>query len=255
MTTLPTHWIIGATHGIGRAVAEAALQRGEAVVASGRDKAALADLTASYPKLCTALPLDITDQAAIAAAVAKLPTPLASVQVYAGTYTPTAVADAAWDDTLKTIAVNLTGLLGVVHAVLPQLRAQAAQGQGVQLVLCGSVAGFVGLPKGQPYSATKAALLNFCQSLRAEELAHAAKANAALIDVRIINPGFVKTRLTAKNTFEMPFVIEPAAAAAAIWRGLGKRCFEVNFPTPMVLLIKLLGNLPNRVYFWLAQKM
>jgi short-subunit dehydrogenase len=252
---MSTHWIIGATHGIGRAVAEAALQRGEHVIASGRDTAALAELTAAYPALCQAVPLDITDQAAIETVVSKLSTPLASVQVYAGTYTPTAVAEAVWHDTLKTIAVNLVGLLGVVQAVLPKLRAQAAQGIGVQLVLCGSVAGFVGLPKGQPYSATKAALLNFCQSLRAEELAHAARTNSALIDVRIINPGFVKTRLTAKNSFAMPFVMEPAVAATAIWRGLNTRKFEINFPKPMVLIMKLLGNLPNILYFALAKRM
>lgn len=252
---MTTHWIIGATHGIGRAVAEAALQRGERVVASGRDTVALADLTAAYPHLCQALPLDITDQAALEAAVGKLPTPLTTVQVYAGTYTPTAVIDAVWSETLKTIAVNLTGLLGVVQTVLPSLRTQAAQGHGVQLVLCGSVAGFVGLPKGQPYSATKAALLNFCQSLRAEELAHAAKTNSALIDVRIINPGFVKTRLTAQNTFSMPFVMEPAVAVAAIWQGLTTRKFEINFPAPMVFIMKLLGRLPNILYFNLAKRM
>ncbi len=250
------HWIIGATHGIGRAVAEAALQRGETVYASGRDTLALATLTAAYPKLCHALALDITDQDAVILAASKLPSPLASVQVYAGTYTPTAVADAVWADTLKTIAVNLTGLLGVVHAVLPLLRAQAGQGQGSQLVLCGSVAGLVGLPKGQPYSATKAALLNFCQSLRAEELAHAARSHAALIDVRVINPGFVKTRLTAKNTFEMPFLLEPEAAAAAIWRGLNHtNRWMINFPLPMVLLMQALARMPAWLYFTLARRM
>lgn len=255
MTVTLTHWIVGATHGIGRAVAEAALQRGELVYASGRDTAALQELTSAYPGLCHALPLDITDQPAIAAAVATLPMPLSTVQMYAGTYTPTAVIDAAWAETLKTIAVNFTGLLGLVHVMLPLLRQQATHGHGAQLVLCGSVAGFVGLPKGQPYSATKAALLNFCQSLRAEELAHAARSGTALIDVRIVNPGFVKTRLTAKNTFTMPFVMEPAEAASAIWRGLNTRKFEINFPKPMVLMMKLLGNLPNILYFSLAKRM
>lgn len=250
------HWIVGATHGIGRAVAEAALQRGEVVYASGRDKAALAELTNAYPKQCHALPLDITDQTAVQQAVTQLPTPLSTVQVYAGTYTPTAVIEATWEETCKTIAVNLIGLLGVVQAVLPPLRAQAAQGQGVQLVLCGSVAGFVGLPKGQPYSATKAALYNFCQSLRAEELAHASRTNAALVDVRIINPGFVKTRLTAQNTFSMPFLLEPPQAATAIWHGLGKTGrFTIDFPAPMAWLMRLLGNLPNGFYFALARRM
>jgi short-subunit dehydrogenase len=250
------HWIVGATHGIGRAVAEAALQRGEVVYASGRDKASLAELAAAFPAQCHPLALDITDQAAVLAAVAQLPTPIASVQVYAGTYTPTAVSEATWDNTLKTIAVNFTGLLGVVQAVLPALRAQAAQGQPVQVALCGSVAGLVGLPKGQPYSATKAALLNFCQSWRAEELAYARQHQTALVDVRIIHPGFVKTRLTAKNSFSMPFLLEPAQAAAAIWRGLAKPGrFVIGFPAPMVALMMLFGNLPNRLYFALAQRM
>jgi short-subunit dehydrogenase len=246
------HWIIGATHGIGRAVAEAALHRGDHVVASGRDEAALAELVGHYPNLCTPLPLDITDSDAITKAVQKLPMPLASVQIYAGTYTPTGVIDWRWDDVLRTINVNFTGLLNVVYHVLPLLRRQKTP---VQLVLCGSVAGFVGLPQGQPYSATKAALINFAQSLRAEELAYAKKTKQALVDVRVINPGFVKTRLTAKNEFPMPFVITPEVAAQCIWHQLNKRGrFEVNFPKPMVLVMKSLAALPNCVYFWLAQR-
>jgi NADP-dependent 3-hydroxy acid dehydrogenase YdfG len=252
----PVHWIIGATHGIGRAVAEAALVRGEAVYASGRDHAALAQLVAAYPAQCQALPLDITDQAAVEHTVAQLPQPLASVQIYAGVYTPTAISAASWDNTLKTIMVNLTGVLGVVQAVLPRLRAQAAQGVGVQLVVCGSVAGRVGLPNGQPYSATKAALFNYCQSLRAEELAHAARTGNAPVDVKIILPGFVKTRLTAQNTFTMPFLLEPAAAAQDIWRGLAHPGrFTLEFPWPTAWGMRLLASLPDRFYFALARRL
>jgi short-subunit dehydrogenase len=255
-----THWIIGASSGIGKAVAQAALKRGEPVIISARDATALQHIAAPYPTLCTVLPLDITDAAAVAAAIQTLPTPLASVHVYVGTYNPALVIEGTPANLTQTVLTNFTAVVALVQMLLPQLRQQTAgtkgsiksRPAGPVLALCGSVAGYVGLPKGQPYSATKAALINFTQSLRAEELAHARRHQHPAIDVRLISPGFVRTKLTAKNDFTMPFLIEPAAAAHSIWRQL--RCpgrFNIAFPWPMAAIMALLRALPYRLYFTL----
>ena len=251
---MATYWMIGATHGIGRAVAEAALQRGDTVWVSGRDTVALAELEALYPGLAHGLRLDITDEAERLAAVGALrakAVTLDGVHIYAGAYNPKAVADWDWAACEAIIAVNLTGVLALVHAVLPQL---LTQNLPPQLVLCASVAGYVGLPNGQPYSATKAALINFAESLRAEMLARKANSKRYL-DVRVVNPGFVKTRMTAKNSFAMPMMVTPEAAATAIWHQLGRPGFEVAFPRGFVWILKALRALPYRVYFVLAQRM
>jgi short-subunit dehydrogenase len=243
------HWVIGASSGIGEAVAKAALERGETVILSARNTEALQLVAAPYGARAIVLPFDITDPQAIDTALQQLSSPLHSVQVYVGTYTPQPVREGTLENLNTTLATNLWAPIYFTQQLLPKLHAQAAQGHPVTLALCGSVAGFVGLPNGQPYSATKAALQNFTESLRTEELAYAKRNSSALIDVRLISPGFVKTRLTAKNDFNMPFIVEPEAAAAAIWRGLGKRGFHIVFPRRMALAMWILNHLPYWLYF------
>jgi short-subunit dehydrogenase len=92
------------------------------------------------------------------------------------------------------------------------------------------------LPEGQPYSATKAAIINLAESLHAEEGHH--------IDVKLISPGFVRTPLTDKNDFAMPMIIEPDQAAIAIADGLLSKRFEIHFPKRFTMLLKLLRALP-----------
>ena len=109
-----------------------------------------------------------------------------------------------------------------------------------QLALCGSVAGYIGLPQGQIYSATKAGVISLAQSLRSEL--------SGQVDVRLISPGFVDTRLTQRNDFAMPALMTSDAAANAIIRGLTARGFEVHFPRRLTLGLKLLRLLP----YWAA---
>lgn len=89
------------------------------------------------------------------------------------------------------------------------------------------------------YSATKAGVINLAQSLHAEW--------AGRLDVRLISPGFVDTRLTRRNDFAMPAMVSPEVAAAAILRGLNRRGFEVHFSRRLTLALKLLVLLPYRV--------
>ncbi len=118
--------------------------------------------------------------------------------------------------------------------------------EGGQLALCGSVAGYIGLPKGQIYSATKAAVISLTESLRVERKDR---------DIRLISPGFVKTPMTAMNDFDMPAVISPEAAADAILRGLDRSGFEIHFPRRLTYALKLLRLLPYRASLALTARL
>ena len=137
--------------------------------------------------------------------------------------------------TRQMIEVNLLGAFNTVHAVLPIL---AKQSRG-QVALCGSVAGYIGLPGGQPYSATKAAIINLAETLHAEL--------PKKIDVKLISPGFVRTPLTDKNNFNMPMMISPEQAAIYIADGLLSKNFEIHFPKKFTIILKFLELLP----YWL----
>ena len=94
----------------------------------------------------------------------------------------------------------------------------------------------MGLPQGQPYSATKAAIINLAESLNTE--------CGDTVDIKLISPGFVRTPLTDKNSFPMPMMMEPEQAARMIADGLLSRRFEIHFPKKFTLLLKALRLLP-----------
>jgi short-subunit dehydrogenase len=111
-----------------------------------------------------------------------------------------------------------------------------------------SLAGYRGLPGAAAYGASKAGLINLCEALR-PELA------AVGVDMRLINPGFVKTPLTDKNDFPMPFLIDVDEAVDRIIDGLQGDSFEIAFPRRFALLMKLLRLLPDRLFFGVTRRM
>jgi short-subunit dehydrogenase len=231
-----TIWIIGASDGIGEALARAWANDGARLILSARSEDRLKKLAASLGPEHLALPLDVSDRANLDAAaevIAKIG-PLDRVVHLAALYDPGKIADLAPDTAAQIVSVNLTGSFHIAQIAPPLLR------KGGQLALCGSVAGYIGLPQGQIYSATKAGVINLAQSLHAEL--------AGRIDVRLISPGFVDTRLTKRNDFAMPAMLTPKAAASAIIKGLRSRRFEVHFPRRLTLALKLLSALP----YWAA---
>jgi len=235
-------WIIGASAGIGAALARALAAEGARLILSARDPAALGALAADCPG-AGIRPLDLADPATLEQAVRDLARaePLDAVICTAALYDPGRVADLDPARTEALMRVNLLGMLHVARLCPPLLR------DGGQLVLFGSVAGYLGLPGGQAYSATKAAVNNLAESLRAEL--------GPRIDVRLVCPGFVRSRLTDRNDFRMPFLMEPEAAAARILRGLAGRRFEIHFPKRFTLLVKLLRLLPYPIAFRLTARL
>lgn len=234
-------WIIGASAGIGAALARALADRGARLVLSARDGAALDDLAADCGA-ARVLAVDIGRPGALAAAVGSLAPdgPLDAVICTAAVYHPSPVARIDPDRAAEMVAVNILGLVEVARLTPPLLR------DGGQLVLFGSVAGYIGLPGGQPYSATKAAVNNLAESLAAEL--------APRVDVRLVCPGFVRTRLTGRNSFRMPAIITPEAAADHVLRGLQGRRFEIHFPRRFTLAVKALRLLPYPLALWLTRR-
>jgi short-subunit dehydrogenase len=236
-------WIIGASEGIGAELARAWAKRGARLVLSARSGTRLQELAATLGDDHVVVPLDLANRASIDAAAAQIAKlgPVDRVVNMAALYAPGKVAELSPVDAAQIVSVNLTGSFHIAQIAQSLLR------NGGQLALCGSVAGYVGLPQGQIYSATKAGVINLSESLRAEL--------AGRFDVRLISPGFVDTRLTQRNNFTMPAMITPKIAAQAIIDGLGSSRFEVHFPRRLTLALKVLKILPYWAALPLMQKL
>jgi short-subunit dehydrogenase len=139
--------------------------------------------------------------------------------------------------------INVNGTINSVAAVIPQLLQQGNGG----IVVVASVAGYGGLPAALIYGASKAALINFTETLYLD-------LSAKGLNVTLINPGFVDTRLTQKNKFTMPALLTSEQAAANIIAGFACGDFEIHFPHRFTLWLKLLKILPYRMYFFLVKR-
>ncbi|MFC3059935.1 SDR family NAD(P)-dependent oxidoreductase [Paenirhodobacter populi] len=236
-----TVWIIGASDGIGAALARALAREGTRLILSARNQAAL-DALADTCGDARVLPLDLAEAGSLTDAVATIaPGTLDAVICTAALYDPGRVEDLNPETAARLVKVNLLGSFEVARLAPPLLR------DGGQLVLFGSVAGYFGLPGGQLYSATKAAVNNLAETLRIEL--------APRVDVRLVCPGFVSTRLTAKNDFSMPAIITADQAAKAVIRGLEGRAFELNFPKRFTWTIKCLRALPYALSLRLSARL
>ena len=230
-------WVVGASAGIGAALATELTARGARVAISARREHELAEIAAG---IMTVVPVDVTDRAALDEAADRVRDALGEIDmvVYnAGFWEQTDAA--AWDRDLfaRHVDINLLGLNNLVGAVLPQM-VRAGRGQ---LVSVASVAGYRGIPGAEAYGATKAAQINMLEALRASVASHG-------VSVTTVCPGFVRTGLTANNDFPMPFMIEPDDAARSICNGLERGQLEIVFPLRMAVLMKIARLLPVRVW-------
>lgn len=239
-------WVFGASSGIGAALARDLLARGARVAVSARGATRLLAVVGDASQALV-LPCDATDATAIATATTTLVGAwggLDSAIYVAGDYVPMR----AWEIDLaaaeRMIAVNLAGAFAFAASVVPRLLAQG----GGDLALVASVAGYRGLPKALAYGPTKAALINFAETL-------ALDLQPRGIGVRVINPGFVATPLTARNDFAMPALLTPEEGAQAIVAGYRSAGFEIHFPKRFTRFMKLLALLPAPLYLPLVRRL
>ncbi len=235
-------WITGASSGIGRALALRMARAGRSVAISARgaaDLAAVAAAAEGLPGRLIPLPLDVTDLAACHAAVARIEGehgPLALAILNAGTHRAVQAASLDPADVRALVELNIMGTVNSLAAALVPLRAR----QQGQVAIVASLAGYWGLPTAAAYGLTKAGLINLAEALQPE-------LRALGIKLQLVNPGFVRTPLTDRNPFPMPFLMEVEDAAEAFWRGLNSNRFEIVFPRRLAWMLGLLRRLPNRV--------
>ncbi len=242
-------WIVGASSGIGAALAKEYASTGYTVYASARSEEKLQALAAESTTLSGdihALPCDITDNDSVLAAVTQIESnaPIDKAVLSAGFYDPIGLDDIHLEHFTSTYDVNLHGVVRCLLALLPGMR----QSNNGQIAIVSSVSGYTGLPRAAAYGSSKAALINLAESLQPE-------CKAVGVDIRLISPGFVKSPLTDKNSFKMPFIIEPEDAARRIVRGLDGNGFEVHFPKRFTLWLKVLRLLPYALYLRLTAKL
>ena len=247
-----TVWLVGASSGIGLACAAALHAQGANVVLSARNAGALADFVAGHPG-ARALPLDVTDAAALHSAAHALCAAdrLDCVLYCAGHYRAMDTSTLALDELLRHNQINYVGALNLLDAVLPLLLQQApdpVSGQRAHLSLTASVAGYRGLPQSLAYGPTKAALIHLAEALYLDLQGRG-------IGVSLINPGFVDTPLTRQNSFRMPALISTDQAAREILRGWARGEFEIHFPKRFTGWLKALRLLPYPAYFALTRRL
>ena len=231
------YWLVGASEGLGLALAHKLSAAGADLVLSARNAETLAAAVASLPGKATALPLDVGDSAGMTAAAAQLGA-LDGMVFLAGVYWPMRAQD--WDaKAAEAMAdINFTGCIRAVGAALPGM---VARGSG-HVVITGSLSGFRGLPGAIGYAASKAGTMVLAESLYAD-------LRKTGIAVQLANPGFIRTRLTAKNDFAMPFIMEPGAAADIMFRHMQSGRFKVSFPTVFSWLFRGGQLLPDWLYY------
>ncbi len=240
-------WITGGSSGIGRAVALKLADRGWHVAVSARSKEKLAAVAAERPGLIHAYPLDITNGHALKDAVQEIEClhgPIDLALFSAGGY----VRESARGFDAKKLAelFNLN-VIGTGHALEAVMGPMISRHCG-HIAVVASVAGYIGLPGGGVYGATKSALITLCEALRPQ-----LEREGVLLQV--INPGFVDTPMTKTNDFPMPFLIKEDEAAEAIMKGLDGKRFEIVFPWKMKVSMQLLAAMPYAFSLAITRRM
>ena len=235
MADLGRWWIVGASEGLGRAVAEKLSAAGASLVLSARSEDRLHELAEEIGG-AEVVPVDVTDTGSVEAA-AKAVGEIDGLLYCVGTYEPMKATDWKTDAVLTMAETNFTGAIRVIGAVLPGFVARDAG----RLVLVGSLSGFRGLPGAIGYGASKAGLMHLAENLLAD-------LHGTGVKVQRVNPGFIDTRLTRKNDFKMPQLMQPEEAAEKVMEAIRSGRFSASFPAPFSWLFTAGSHLPLSLF-------
>lgn len=244
-------WIVGGSSGIGLELVKIWLESGHFVIASAKNASDSKDLLALkhiYESKLQLIDIDVTSIESVSKATDQALQCFKGIDIWfynAAVYEVMSIHD--WDikHFESMVQVNYLGAVRVMTELMPYFETQKYG----RWIWNASLSSYFGLPLGGGYSAPKAALANLAESLHPE-------LKAKGIDLQIINHGFVKTKLTEKNTFEMPELMEPDEAARRIIQGIEKKDrFEIHFPFKLSTVLQLLKLLPYRVSLAMTKKM
>jgi short-subunit dehydrogenase len=231
------YWIVGASEGLGEALAHQLSRAGVDLILSARSEDKLTTLAEALPGSATVAPVDVSDAAALEAIAARFEDIDGVIQV-AGVYWSFGAQewDAAKANTMADI--NFTGAMRLAGAVIPRF---VARDRG-HFVLTGSLSGYRGLPGAAAYVASKAGVMTLAESLYAD-------LHRTGVDVQLLIPGYIKTRLTDKNAFSMPFIMTPEEAARICFEHMSGNRFQRAFPRGFSLLFRGSQLLPDWLYY------
>ena len=239
-------WIVGASSGIGLALAKALLEAGAYVTLSARREAELLAFASKYPR-ATVVAFDCADRQIWATALGSTLASMGHIDLVvlgAARYDPMNSWELNVEQVEKSFELNVVSVYRALACLVPYFLAR--QSGGVAFIA--SISAYTGLPRALAYGATKAALNNLAETLYFELAPKG-------LSVYLINPGFVETPMTAKNDFKMPSLISPQRAAAHIVSGFERGKFEISFPAGFAGSLRLLSRLPYRFRFPLLHKM
>ena len=231
-----TYWIIGASEGLGRALSKELDRCGVNLVLSARSETRLDDLAGELTLSARVVPMDVSSKDSVSEAVASVGA-IDGMIYLAALYEPMTAQN--WDsNTAEVIAdVNFLGGIRVLGHVVPQF----VKNDAGHVVVIGSLSGYRGLPGALAYGASKAGLMHLAEAMRADLWKTGVK-------TQLFNLGFIQTRLTRKNQFEMPFIMTPENTAKYIVTAMGKSKFKFDTPWVFSLLFRLSRFLPQRLY-------
>ena len=234
--------IIGASHGIGRDLAFEFFKENANLFLAARDLDALTKIKIELQDKAQIFALDVIDENHVREVLESI----SQIDLFiycAGIYKPMVSYKIDLVEAKKINDVNFVGALNCLDVVIKKMLKQKSG----HIALVASVAGYVGLPKSFAYGASKAAMINLAETLYVELMPFN-------IAVSVINPGFVKTRLTDLNDFKMPAIITSKEAALIIAKGLKAKKFEIDFPKKFTIWLKILRILPYSLIFFFTKR-
>ena len=239
-------WITGASSGIGKAVAEKFAKEGWQVAVSARRKEILDEMAKDLN--ISSYPLDVVDEQNCKITFQKIISDFTEIDLCifcSGTYDPKKEKEIDIKQSKFVMDVNYFGVLNCVKTVEKYFKNKKRG----HISIVSSIAGYRGLPNSSGYGPSKAALNNFAESIYFDFKKYNVR-------VSVISPGFIKTPLTDKNDFPMPFLRSVEFAAEKIYGGLIKsNSFEIHFPKQLTLILKFLRILPYKIYLFLIYKL
>ena len=242
-----TIWITGGSTGIGKALVIKFASKGWNVAVSARRTELLTELSNDYENI-SSFPLDVTNKTQCKEVFEIIKNKYENLDICffsTGTWNPIKEKDIDVEQIENVFKVNFFGTVNTIKSVEQYFKERKSG----TITIVSSIAGYRGLPNSTGYGPSKSALNNLAESLYFDFKRYGVR-------ICLVSPGFIKTPMTDKNDFKMPFLKTTEYAAEKIYDGLiNKNVFEIHFPKSLTLILKFLSFLPSKIYFGLLGRL